>query len=59
MFYELLNGKMLYETINNTNDMKILENNKSIKNNIPQFENKLINIYKNYYSEHCKLNIVI
>ena len=52
MFYELLNGKMLYETINNTNDMEIfLENNKSIKNNIPQFENKLINIYKNYYSE--------
>lgn len=52
IFYELLNGKMLYETINSTNDMNFfLENNESIKNNIPEFENKLINIYKNYYSE--------
>lgn len=51
MFYELLNGKMLYETINNTNDMNIfLNKNESIKNNIPKFENKLIDIYNNYYS---------
>jgi hypothetical protein len=50
LFYQLLNGIHLFETINNINEMNtfIKENKELLDFNSTR--NELITIYKNYYS---------
>jgi len=58
IFYQLLNGKMLYETISTTNDMNdfILKNNTLISNTT-KFEKEVMETFSTFYSSLPTLQI--
>ena len=51
IFYQLLDGKMLYETINTNNDLNdFLNKNKKLVCNKCRFEKDIMNIYQTLYT---------
>lgn len=56
IFYQLLDGKMLYETINTTNDLNnFLSKNEKLVHNKRCFETDIMNTYKTLYSPQIEV----